>query len=46
MREEKARENEVRASTGWRCARWNWAEAWASNPLRDILLEAGLPRLH
>jgi hypothetical protein len=45
VRDEKARENEVRATTKWACARWDWAEAWKSGPLRDILLEAGLPRL-
>jgi hypothetical protein len=45
VRDEKARENEVRAATRWVCARWDWAEAWKSGPLRDILLEAGLPRL-
>jgi hypothetical protein len=45
VRDEKARENEVRAATRWACARWDWAEAWKSGPLRDILLEAGLPRL-
>ncbi|WP_136708681.1 hypothetical protein [Agromyces sp. H66] len=45
VRDEKARENEVRAATRWACARWEWADAWKSGPLRDILLEAGLPRL-
>ena len=45
VRDEKARENEVRAATKWACARWDWLEAWKSGPLRDILLEAGLPRL-
>jgi hypothetical protein len=45
VREEKARENEVRAATGWACARWDWSEAWAPASLRDILLQAGLPRL-
>lgn len=45
VRDEKARENEVRAATSWACARWDWAEAWKSGPLRDILLEAGLPRV-
>ena len=44
VRDEKARENEVRAATGWACARWDWSEAWKAGPLRDILLEAGLPR--
>lgn len=45
VRDEKARENEVRAATRWACARWDWAEAWKSGPLRDILREAGLPRV-
>jgi hypothetical protein len=45
VRDEKMRENEVRAATNWACARWDWAEAWKSGPLRDILLQAGLPRL-
>ena len=44
VRDEKARENDVRAATGWACARWDWSEAWKGGPLRDILLEAGLPR--
>lgn len=43
VREEKRRENEVRAVTKWSCARWDWAEAWRAGPLRGILLEAGLP---
>lgn len=45
VRDEKARENEVRAATKWACARWDWTEAWKAGPLRDILLEAGLPRV-
>lgn len=45
VRDEKARENEVRAATSWACARWDWAEAWKSGPLREILLQAGLPRV-
>jgi hypothetical protein len=45
VRDEKARENEVRVATRWACARWDWADAWKSGPLRDILLEAGLPPL-
>lgn len=45
VRDEKARENEVRVATRWACARWDWADAWKSGPLRDILVEAGLPRL-
>lgn len=45
VRDEKARENEVRAATSWACARWDWSEAWKSGPLRDILLQAGLPRV-
>jgi hypothetical protein len=44
VREEKAREDEVRAATGWACARWDWSDAWKGDPLRDILLGAGLPR--
>ncbi|MFE5672534.1 hypothetical protein ACFQ58_13125 [Agromyces sp. NPDC056523] len=43
--DEKGRENEVRAATGWACARWDWSEAWNARLLRDILIEAGLPRL-
>lgn len=45
VRDEKSRENEVRAATNWACARWDWAQAWKSGPLRDILLQAGLPRM-
>lgn len=41
---EKRREDEVRAATGWRCARWDWGQAWRTHELRDILIEAGLPR--
>jgi len=41
--EEKRREDELRAVTGWRCARWSWRDAWDRRPLRDILLRAGLP---
>ncbi|WP_308799733.1 hypothetical protein [Agromyces silvae] len=40
---EKRREDELRAVTGWRCARWTWQDAWAGRPLRDILRRAGLP---
>jgi len=41
--EEKRREDELRAVTGWRCARWSWRDAWDRRPLRDILIRAGLP---
>lgn len=40
---EKRREDEIRAATGWTCARWDWADAWRGAPLRGILREAGLP---
>ncbi|MGX5697055.1 hypothetical protein ACWKWP_12715 [Agromyces soli] len=43
VREEKRREDEVRAVTNWSCARWDWTEAWRAAPLRSILVEAGLP---
>ncbi|HWM15028.1 MAG TPA: hypothetical protein VNP97_00410 [Microbacterium sp.] len=45
VRAEKARENDVRAVTGWACARWDWDDAWRSGPLCRILLAAGLPQL-
>lgn len=41
--DEKRREDDVRAATQWKCARWGWQEAWAIGPLRSILIEAGLP---
>jgi hypothetical protein len=41
--DEKRREDELRAVTGWRCARWSWRDAWDGRPLRDILRRAGLP---
>jgi hypothetical protein len=39
---EKRRENEVRGLR-WTPARWEWSDAWHSERLRAILLEAGLP---
>lgn len=44
VREEKRREDEVRAATGWRCVRWDWSDAWHGEPLRRALVEAGLPQ--
>lgn len=41
--DEKRREDDVRAATGWTCARWGWQEAWQTAPLRRVLLQAGLP---
>ncbi|WP_173921994.1 hypothetical protein [Agromyces sp. Marseille-P2726] len=43
VRDEKMRENDVRAVTRWACGRWDWDEAWTGGPLRRILLQAGLP---
>jgi hypothetical protein len=40
---EKRREDQIRAATGWRCARWDWRDAWDGGRLRDILRQAGLP---
>lgn len=40
---EKLREDRLRRSTGGRMARWGWTEALRAQPLRDILLDAGLP---
>jgi hypothetical protein len=45
VRDEKARENDIRAVTRWACGRWEWDEAWKANTLRIILLDAGLPLL-
>ncbi|WP_127792994.1 hypothetical protein [Agromyces sp. LHK192] len=42
VREEKLREDEIRAVTQWRCARWGWRDAWEGTPLRDILARAGV----
>jgi hypothetical protein len=42
VRLEKRRENEVRG-VRWTPARWEWRDAWHREPLRAILLEAGLP---
>jgi len=39
---EKRRENQVRG-LHWGCARWEWDDAWRREPLRAILLEAGVP---
>jgi hypothetical protein len=41
--DEKRREDEIRAVTGWRCVRWGWRDAWDGRLLRDILRRAGLP---
>ncbi|BDZ53633.1 hypothetical protein GCM10025870_07060 [Agromyces marinus] len=46
VRAEKLREDEIRAETGWRCARWSWRDAWDRAPLRDILSRAGVRRNH
>ncbi|GAA1748649.1 hypothetical protein [Agromyces humatus] len=43
VRNEKVRENDVRAVTTWVCARWEWDDAWKAGPLRRILLGAGVP---
>lgn len=43
VREEKRREDAVRAATRWTPARWDWTEAWGGTGLRAILLQAGLP---
>ncbi|WP_419818478.1 hypothetical protein [Glaciibacter flavus] len=43
--DEKRRENAVRRTTRWNCARWGWPEAWNPPAFRSILLEAGLPIL-
>lgn len=39
---EKRREDELRAG-GLRFARWGWDDAMSGHPLREILIEAGLP---
>lgn len=39
---EKRREDEIRLATGWRCARWQWSDAWHPERLDDILRRAGL----
>lgn len=41
--EEKRRENRLRRATGSTVARWEWMDALNITPLRDILIEAGLP---
>lgn len=39
---EKRREDEIRLATGWRCARWEWRDAWHSDRLDAILRRVGL----
>ena len=40
---EKQREDRLRLSSGSRFARWGWDDALRMTPLRDILMESGLP---
>ncbi|MFM9877609.1 MAG: hypothetical protein ACKVOG_07140 [Rhodoglobus sp.] len=41
--DEKRREDRLRRSSGSSFARWGWDDALRMTPLRDILLESGLP---
>ena len=41
--DEKQREDRLRLSSGSRFARWGWDDALRMTPLRDILMESGLP---
>ncbi|MFK4730229.1 hypothetical protein ROT00_11115 [Agromyces mediolanus] len=41
--EEKWREDAIRATTGWRCVRWSWQDAWRGAPLARALHAAGVP---
>jgi hypothetical protein len=40
---EKVREDWLRRTTGFACARWEWSDALALLPMGRILVEAGLP---
>lgn len=40
---EKRRENLLRRATGCTMARWDWSDALRGGPLREILIDAGLP---
>ena len=40
---EKRREDDLRRVTGFSAARWGWDDALRATPLRDILLDCGLP---
>jgi len=42
---EKRREDAIRAATGHRFARWSFEDALRAQPLRSILLQAGLPQV-
>lgn len=42
VRAEKRRDNVIRR-VGWTPAHWEWSDAWQREPLRAILLDAGLP---
>ncbi|MHA7987298.1 hypothetical protein ACX9R5_15980 [Rathayibacter sp. CAU 1779] len=42
VKAEKRRDNAIRR-VQWTPAHWEWADAWKRDPLRAILLDAGLP---